>query len=129
MPEVASHTLARTSGVPGLPPKFDVRRRSPDGDQSYGQTETVLSGPARTTSSSPVTATQIFAVLMCAFGWLVPALPWTLIGLVWLYVLAWMVVLDLAKLGLYRLIENRARHHRNFLHALNQPLSGPGAPG
>ena len=72
-----------------------------------------------------IVATQVFAVLMCAFGWLVPALPWPLIGLVWLYVIGWMLVLDLAKLCLYRLIENRAAHHRSFLDAVNQPLNRP----
>ena len=49
-----------------------------------------------------VVGTQVFAVLMCGFGWFVTALPWTIIGLVWLYMLVWMVVLDMAKLALYR---------------------------
>lgn len=69
-----------------------------------------------------ILGTQIFAVLMCGFGWLVPAIPWTLIALVWVYVLIWMVILDVAKLGLYRLLDNRAGHHRSFLAALNQRL-------
>jgi H+-transporting ATPase len=73
-----------------------------------------------------IAVTQTFAVLMCGFGWLVPALPWPLIGLVWLYVIGWMLVLDLAKLALYRLIENRTAHHRRFLHAVNQPLNQAG---
>ena len=34
---------------------------------------------------------------MCA-GILVPQLPWAAIGAVWLYALAWMVVIDLVKL-------------------------------
>jgi H+-transporting ATPase len=53
-----------------------------------------------------IVGTQIFAVLMVGFGWFVPAIPWTIIGLVWLYMLVWMVVLDLVKLALYR----RLRH-------------------
>ncbi|MEM7025275.1 MAG: plasma-membrane proton-efflux P-type ATPase, partial [Pseudomonadota bacterium] len=72
-----------------------------------------------------IVGTQIFAVFMCAFGWLVPALPWTLIGLVWVYVIVWMFILDGAKLLLHRLIENRAEHHQKFLHAVNQPLNQP----
>jgi len=32
-----------------------------------------------------IVGTQIFAMFMCAFGWGVPALPWSLIGLVWVY--------------------------------------------
>ncbi len=69
-----------------------------------------------------IVGTQIFAVLMCGFGWLVPAVPWTLIALVWLYVIVWMFVLDAAKLGLYRLVENRAGHHRRLLETVNKNL-------
>ena len=69
-----------------------------------------------------ILGTQVLAVLMCGFGWLVPALPWMLILLVWVYVIVWMFILDLAKLGLYRLLENRAGHHKKFLGTANQPL-------
>jgi H+-transporting ATPase len=48
-----------------------------------------------------IVGTQILAVLICGFGWIVAALPWTIIGLVWLYMLAWMIVLDRVKLALY----------------------------
>ena len=53
-----------------------------------------------------IVGTQIFAVLMVGFGWFVPAIPWTIVGLVWVYMLIWMVALDLVKLALYR----RLRH-------------------
>jgi H+-transporting ATPase len=49
-----------------------------------------------------VVGTQLLAVLMCGFGLLVTAIPWTLIALVWLYMLVWMFVLDEAKLAAYR---------------------------
>jgi H+-transporting ATPase len=49
-----------------------------------------------------IVGTQIFAVLMCGFGWFVTALPWIIIALVWIYMLIWMLVLDLVKLALYR---------------------------
>lgn len=45
-----------------------------------------------------IIGTQIVAVLLCAFGVFVPALPWILIGVVWAYVLGWMIVLDIVKL-------------------------------
>jgi H+-transporting ATPase len=48
-----------------------------------------------------IVGTQIFAVLMCGFGWFVTALPWTIIGLIWLYMLVWMAILDGVKLALY----------------------------
>jgi len=37
--------------------------------------------------------TQMLAMLMCAFGWLVPSIPWTLIVWVIAYCIAWMFVL------------------------------------
>jgi H+-transporting ATPase len=51
---------------------------------------------------------QIVAVLLCAYGVLVPALPWPMIGLVWAYVLVWMVVLDVVKLGYFGVADRRA---------------------
>ena len=47
-----------------------------------------------------IVATQVVAVLMCAYGILVPQLPWPAIGAVWLYVVAWMVVLDIGQADL-----------------------------
>jgi H+-transporting ATPase len=69
-----------------------------------------------------IVGTQVLAILMTGFGWLVPALPWKVVGMVWVYNLVWMVVQDGIKLGVYRLIENRAKHHTNFLKIMNQPL-------
>jgi H+-transporting ATPase len=46
-----------------------------------------------------IVATQIVAVLMCAYGILVPALPWSLIGIVWLYVIGWTILTDVVKLA------------------------------
>jgi H+-transporting ATPase len=73
-----------------------------------------------------IVATQIFAALMSGFGWLVPALSWRLVGWVWIYNLAWMLIQDVVKCGVYRLLEQRARHHRAFLDRVNQPLHGHG---
>ena len=69
-----------------------------------------------------IIATQVFAVFMTAYGWLVPELTWPLIGIVWAYNLAWMLVQDVVKLSIYRLIEDRAQHKRKFLSKANQPL-------
>ncbi|MBW2353883.1 MAG: hypothetical protein JRF51_11755 [Deltaproteobacteria bacterium] len=73
---------------------------------------------------SAIVGTQGLAVLMCAWGWLVPPLPWALIGLVWAYNFVWMFIQDLVKMGVYRLIEDRAAHRRRFLNMINQPLHG-----
>jgi hypothetical protein len=45
----------------------------------------------------------------------VPALPWRIIGLVWVYALVWMVVLDLVKLGLHGFTESRESEKDTFL--------------
>lgn len=59
-----------------------------------------------------IVGTQIFAVLLCGFGWFVTALPWTVIGLVWLYLLVWMFILDWVKLALYsRMRKDAGRPH------------------
>jgi H+-transporting ATPase len=55
-----------------------------------------------------IVATQIVAVLMCAFGILVPALPWTLIGIVWAYVIVWTILTDLLKLAFNHITESLA---------------------
>ena len=78
--------------------------------------------------STAIVATQIVAVLMCGFGWLVPRLPWDLIGYVWVYIIVWMIIQDLCKLGLHALVENRSRHKRRFLEIVNQPLHSHPAP-
>ncbi len=46
--------------------------------------------------------TQILAVLFCGFGWFVEPLPWTIIGLVWLYMIVWVIVIDLIKIAIYK---------------------------
>jgi H+-transporting ATPase len=69
-----------------------------------------------------IVSTQVVAVLMVGFGWLVPPLPWHLIGWVWGYVIIWMFIQDWLKLGLYALIDYRARHHKQFIETVNQPL-------
>jgi H+-transporting ATPase len=64
--------------------------------------ETVFSRPwPAMPMVAAIVGTQIFAVLMCGFGWFVTALPWTLIGLVWIYMLVWVILLDRIKLAIY----------------------------
>lgn len=54
-----------------------------------------------------IVGTQLIAVLICGIGagHVVPKIPWNIIGWVWVYNLIWMVVLDLVKLMLYRMLE------------------------
>jgi hypothetical protein len=41
---------------------------------------------------------------------------------VYVYNFVWMFGMDLVKLGVYHLMENRARHKRRFLEILNRSL-------
>ncbi len=73
-----------------------------------------------------IVATQIAAVFMCSQGWLVPALPWGIIGFVWVYNVAWMIAQDVVKLGLYGILDP----DRSWRRSLFQPLrvSSTGRP-
>jgi H+-transporting ATPase len=71
---------------------------------------------------SAIVATQILAVLMCGLGWLVTALPWNIIGWVWVYNLIWMVVLDIVKLGVYRVLDGVGGGTGSLMRILQQPL-------
>ena len=67
-----------------------------------------------------ILGTQIFAVLMCGLGWFVPAIPWIVIGMVWVYMLIWMIALDVVKLALYRRLSRssgRPHWYQRFLRA------------
>jgi H+-transporting ATPase len=73
-----------------------------------------------------IVATQIAAVLMCGQGWLVPRLPWKIIGFVWGYNLLWMIVQDIVKLGLYRLLDPGRSWKKSLFQPLRVPM--PGGP-
>lgn len=77
-----------------------------------------------------IMGTQIAAVLLCGFGagHVIPALPWEIIGWVWVYNIAWMFVLDVVKLMLYRVLNGWKLHQgTSFFHRIQThlgPLSG-----
>jgi H+-transporting ATPase len=52
-----------------------------------------------------IMGTQVFAACMAAFGWLVPPISWELIGKIWIYNLCWLAAIDLAKLVIFRQME------------------------
>jgi H+-transporting ATPase len=69
-----------------------------------------------------IVATQVVGVVLVGFGVLMPAIGWGAIGLIWLYDIAWFLLMDAAKLGTYRLIEHRGSHQRRFLATLQRAL-------
>jgi H+-transporting ATPase len=72
-----------------------------------------------------IVATQIVAVLMCSQGWMVPALPWGIIGFVWAYNLAWMIVQDVVKLGLYGILDPGRSWKRSLFQPLRVSIASP----
>ena len=77
-----------------------------------------------------IVATQVLAVLMCGFGWLVPAIPWKLIAWVWAYNIAWMFVLGVVRVVADRLIEHRTFARQRSAALVTTPLQPqvPAAP-
>jgi H+-transporting ATPase len=69
-----------------------------------------------------ILATQVFAVLMCGFGWLVPAISWKLIAWVWLYLIAWLFVLGGIRLACDRFTSYRTARHQRSVDIINQSL-------
>ncbi len=74
---------------------------------------------------SAIFGTQIFAALMAGFGWLVPVLPWTLQGILWIYNITAMFAADIVKIVAYRLFEHKAVHQKKFLSRINASLLHP----
>jgi H+-transporting ATPase len=81
-----------------------------------------------------IVATQILAVLMCAFGWLVPPISWEMIGWVWVYNIAWMFALGGVRLITEQLVDHSTALHLRSAHIVTQSLqphvpAGPGRVG
>jgi len=72
-----------------------------------------------------VLATQSVAALIVGFGWFVAPLSWGLIGLVWLYCLAWVMVEDLAKRLVYHLIDRRRADPAEGERPMTVPVLNP----
>jgi H+-transporting ATPase len=69
-----------------------------------------------------IVLTQIVAVLMCGFGWLVPPIPWTLIGWVWVYNIAWMFVLGAVRLLTERFVAYHTARQATSVRVMNPSL-------
>ena len=70
--------------------------------------------------------TQILAILMCAFGWLVEPISWQLIAWIWAYNLAWMFLLGAVRLITERFMDYRTARHMRSLEVVNQSLQAQG---
>jgi H+-transporting ATPase len=67
-----------------------------------------------------ILGTQAIAAMIVGFGFLVTPIPWSVIGLVWLYCLAWMFINDWVKVHVYRHLNLTDTHHQTFISRLKQ---------
>jgi H+-transporting ATPase len=70
-----------------------------------------------------IVITQILAVALCYFGWLVPAIPLRLIGFVWLYCLAFMFVLGFVRKICERFAAGRTVRETKSVEVVQRPLA------
>ena len=66
--------------------------------------------------------TQVVAALLVGLGILVAPIPWSLVGLVWLYCLVWLFIEDWAKRELIKHLDLSGKHHYRFLSRLKRAL-------
>jgi H+-transporting ATPase len=69
-----------------------------------------------------IVATQVLAVLMCGFGWLVPRISWSLIGAVWAYNLVWMLILGFIRPAADRLLDHATADRQRSAAVVKQDL-------
>ena len=75
----------------------------------------------------PRRLSQILAVIMCGLGWLVPAIPWSLIGWIWLYNLVWLFALAAVRMTTEKLLSGESPRWARTIQLINEPLL-PHAP-
>ena len=76
-----------------------------------------------------ILATQVVAVLIVGFGFLMTPLPWSYIGLIWIYCLIWVFIEDWAKINVYRHLNLSKPHHRSFLQRIKSSAHSGGYHG
>lgn len=69
-----------------------------------------------------IVATQVVAVLMCAFGWLVEPISWSLIGVVWAYNIVLMFGLSGVRIAAENFVNYRSKHKNKSIDFVNKPL-------
>src|SRR5262249_61597441 len=69
-----------------------------------------------------IVLTQVLAVLMCGLGWLLPPIPWALIGWVWRYNLLWLFALAGVRLGAEELLVGGTARWQRSAQLVNEPL-------
>ena len=63
-------------------------------------------------------------MLMCGFGWLVPAISWAAVFWVVLYCLIWVFILSAIRIVTEKLISHRAAYRADTAAMVTQSLRG-----
>ena len=69
-----------------------------------------------------IALTQILAVLMCGFGWLVPPIPWTLVVWIWLYNLVWLFALAGVRIATEKQLAGDTARWGRSVDVVSRPL-------
>jgi H+-transporting ATPase len=69
-----------------------------------------------------ILGTQTVAAMIVGFGFLVARIPWSLVGLVWVYCLIWVFIEDAVKIHVYRHLDLAGKHHKKFLQKIKSSL-------
>ncbi len=67
-----------------------------------------------------ILTTQVIAAFFVGFGIFVSSIPWSYIGLIWVYALVWMFIADRVKILLYRHLDFTSKHHQKFLKTIKE---------
>ncbi|MBL9059518.1 MAG: plasma-membrane proton-efflux P-type ATPase, partial [Mangrovicoccus sp.] len=68
-------------------------------------------------------------VLMCGYGWFVPALPWRTVRLVVGWAAAWTLVTGIVRVATERLIDHRTRQRLRSAELVTTPIAGAAGYG
>ena len=69
-----------------------------------------------------IIGTKVVAMFIAAFGWFVTPIPWSYIGWIWAYCIAWTFIEDAMKLMVYHHMERSAPRHRRFINLLKSSM-------
>jgi H+-transporting ATPase len=69
-----------------------------------------------------IIGTEIIGTLIVGFGLFVTKLPWSHIGLIWLYAVSWFFINDFVKLRAYKHLDIETKSHRDFLSTIKHPI-------
>jgi H+-transporting ATPase len=75
-----------------------------------------------------VLGTEVLAMLIAAFGWLMPAISWSAIGLIVAYTLGWMIIWDLGKTRIHHVLDHGLPRYRRLVRLIRTDLRDVGTP-